>query len=131
MARRRRVRSAPRRAYGRFRRRVKSSRFPLSFAPAIAVPIGSMLFGNPGAATDGIVKYAQTGGLEGAAHEAMNVIPYELIGYKWDGTGWDWSIWARNIGLILGGWGMHTVANKTGLNRQMARVPLIGKYLSI
>jgi len=129
--RRRRYAMAGRSRRRSFRSRLAGKRFPLSYAPAIVVPIASMLFGNPHAGTDGIVHYAQTGGLQGAAHEAMNVIPYELIGYKWDGTGWDWNIWARNIGMIMGGWGMHTLANKTGLNRQMAKVPLIGKYLSI
>lgn len=116
-----------------FRSRLAGKRFPLSYAPAIIVPIASILGGGgsgSGQQHGGLIDAFSKGDMSYAMKEARNIIPYELVGYSWDGH-FDMGIWARNIGLILGGFGMHKVANYTGLNRYMAKIPMIGKYLSI
>ena len=98
--------------------------------PAILVPVGSMLAGNEGAGHTGLIRAVQTGDPEWIAHEIKNIIPYETIGYKWDGS-WDYGIIARNIGLIVGGGIVHKLATRFGANRYMDKIPLVGKYLSI
>lgn len=78
----------------------------------------------------GMIAAFQSGNMSTIASEFGNIVPYELIGYGWDGQ-WHFDIIARNLGLIAGGWAMHTLANKLGANRQFKKIPLIGKYVTI
>jgi len=102
----------------------------LSMIPSIAVPVGMILGGNDKAGHTGLIKAMQTGDPAWMAREVTNIIPYEIVGYKWDGS-WDWGIIARNLGLIVVGGMVHKMANRFGANRYMDKIPLVGKYLSI
>jgi hypothetical protein len=117
------------RRFSRFRRGFKSKKIPLSMIPSFAVPIGLMLGGN-GGVHSGLINAFKSGDPSYIMKETANILPYETIGYKWDGT-WDWGILGRNIGLIVGGMLVHKIATKFGANRYMSNIPIVGKYLSI
>jgi hypothetical protein len=58
-------------------------------------------------------------------------LPFETIGYaSWDGT-WNFNIIGRNLGLILGGMAVDKLATMTGLNKQMRKIPMLGRYLKV
>jgi hypothetical protein len=62
-------------------------------------------------------------------NEAANCIVAETTGYQpWSGT-WQWSILARNIGLVIAATIAHRLA--APLNRKMKNIPMVGKYISI
>lgn len=116
------------RAKKRWRKR--DTRFPLSFLPAIIVPAGSALAGASGVHT-GLIAAFQTGDPQQIANELQNILPYEIIGYAPCQKKWHFDVIARNLGLIIGGVVAHSLANKLGLNRQMRKVPWVGKHISI
>lgn len=127
MAKRKRIRRYAGRLR-RYRARSKDHRFPLSFLPAIVVPAGAILGGGDG--QTGMIAAFNSGNMSTIATEAKNILPLEIVGYRWDGT-WDFGIILRNLGLIVGGVAAHSLANRFGLNRQMKKVPFVGKYISI
>lgn len=129
------VRRMVRRRSTKKRKRTTSKRVPLSMLPSIIVPVGHMLAGNMPAGHTGLIKAFQSGDPEYIVNEFKNVLPYETIGYTGDWkspfNSFDMGIWIRNLGLIFGGAIVHKAANALGVNRFIAKIPLIGKYLSL
>ena len=114
----------------RFRRRRTRQGFPLAMAPAILVPVGQALAGHPSGYHTGLIKAFESGNMQTIATEIKNIVPYETIGYGYEGQ-WHPEIWFRNIGLIAGGYIAHAVANRLGANKQFKKIPIVGKYLQI
>lgn len=114
------------------RRRKTSRAFPLSMAPSAIVPIAAILGGGGSGqySHTGLIKAFQSGDLQKMMTEMKNIVPYEIIGYGWDGK-WDMSIPLRNGGLILGGLITHKLANASGINKYMRKIPIIGKYVNL
>lgn len=103
--------------------------------PAIAVPVGEMISGD-GRHLMGIGQAATqlaSGSLDigGFVKEATNSISYETIGYTPYENSWNFGIVARNLGLIAAGVLVHKLSTKFGVNRQMKKIPLVGKWISI
>jgi hypothetical protein len=114
---------------------MKDKTFPLAFAPAIAVPLGEMIFGDQphlmGIGT--AAEKLSTGQLDfaGFVKEATNSISYETIGYTPYQNSWNFGIIGRNLALIAAGVAVHKLSTKFGINRQFKKIPLIGKYVSL
>jgi hypothetical protein len=113
-------------------RRKKDKTFPLSFAPAILVPVTRIIAGD-GAHLMGVAKAVQTGDISTIAKETGFSIAYETIGLDYDSSGnltkFDWTIPARNLAMIFGGLLVHKFA--APINRKLKNVPYVGKYISI
>ena len=122
------LRSAPRRRryFGGFRRRMKSKTIPLSYIPALAVPLGFCISGD--SHMMGWYK-AATQQPENLLREVGNSLAYQTIGYDPNQGSFDWTIPARNIALIGGGYLVHRLAR--GVNSKIRNIPFIGKYVSI
>jgi hypothetical protein len=94
------------------------------------VPLGEAMAGAPGGYHTGIMRAIESGDMNTIMSETKNILPYELIGYGYEGK-WHPEIWLRNGGLIVGGALMDKAANALGLNAKLKRLPLVGKYLKI
>ena len=69
--------------------------------------------------------------MEQISNSITMTLPFETIGYaSWDGT-WNFSIIGRNLALILGGMAIDKLATMTGLNKQMRKIPMLGRYLKV
>jgi hypothetical protein len=118
-----------RRRYFRHKGVKHDRRFPLAYAPAIIVPAAKILFGN--GLSPGIVPAFQSGDMGQISNAITMTLPFETIGYaSWDGT-WNFNIIGRNLGLILGGMAVDKLATMTGLNKQMRKIPMLGRYLKV
>ena len=116
-----------RRFYGAIRHRVKDKTIPLSYLGAMAVPIAGIINGDPLVGTGGVMNHMSSP--QDAVNELANCLVAETTGYQpWSGN-WQWSIMARNIGLIAGAVIAHKLA--APVNRKMKNIPFVGKYLSI
>jgi len=119
------------RRYGRFRGRSSSKRIPLlPTIVGLGTTIVPAVFGGGG--YSGALPLAQAGDYGGAIREFMDVLCIQTTGYKpSDGSNWGLAkpaaTWTA-IGLSLLG---HWAANKFGLNRSIAKIPLVGKYIAI
>lgn len=114
-----------------FRRGFASKRVPLlPVVVGLGTTIVPAVFG--GGDYSGALPLAQAGDYAGAAREFMDVLSIQTTGYKpSDGSYWGFqkpaATWTA-IGLSLLG---HWAANKFGLNRNIAKIPMIGKYISL
>lgn len=85
-----------------------------------------------GAGFDGAIKIAQDKGIGEGVKEFMDVMSIQTTGYKpSDGSNWGWTkpttTWTTILVSILG----HYAMNKLGVNRYIAKIPMIGKYISL
>jgi hypothetical protein len=114
-----------------FRRGFKSKRIPLlPVIGAIGTTFIPALFG--GAHMDGAIKIAQSQGIAEGIKEFIDVLSIQTTGYKpSDGSHWGWNIpmqtWTVIGASMLGHW----AANKFGVNRNLAKIPMVGKYISL
>ena len=114
-----------------FRRGFASKRIPLlPVVVGLGTTIVPAVFGGGG--YSGALALAQSGDYGGAVREFMDILSIQTTGYKpSDGSNWGLAkpaaTWTA-IGLSLLG---HWAANKFGLNRSIAKIPLVGKYVSI
>jgi hypothetical protein len=97
---------------------------------ALGTTIVPALFGGGG--MDGAISKMQSGGIGEAAKEFIDVLSIQTTGYKpSDGSNWGWSkptsTWTTIIVSMLG----HYAANKLGINRNLAKIPMVGKYISL
>lgn len=123
----RRRRSYPR--YSRFRGRLKDKTIPLSYLGAALVPIAGILNGDPLVGTGGVMKELATGDIGKILNETANCVVAETTGYQpWSGN-WQWSILARNIGLVVAAVVAHKLARP--INAKIKNIPFVGKYVSI
>lgn len=119
------------RRYGRFRRHSSSKRIPLlPVVVGLGTTIVPAVFGGGG--YSGALPLAQAGDFGGAIREFMDILSIQTTGYKpSDGSNWGLAkpaaTWTA-IGLSLLG---HWAANKFGLNRSIAKIPFVGKYISV
>ena len=69
--------------------------------------------------------------IEGKYEDALNTLIGNFTGYSvWDGQfHWDWL--AKGWAPVIAGVGGHFVANKVGLNRNIRKIPMVGKYISL
>lgn len=131
MPRRRRRYAMAGRPRGRFRRHLASKRIPL--LPIVGVAGTTLipaLFGGGG--FDGAINIAQSKGIGEGVKEFIDVLSIQTTGYKpSDGSNWGWtrptSTWTTIILSMLG----HYAANKLGVNRTLAKIPMVGKYISL
>lgn len=63
--------------------------------------------------------------------ETLRQIAFEYSGYDINTGGWHSDIFMRNIGMWIAGAAGHYIANKAGVNRAIARIPFIGKYVGV
>ncbi|MCJ7767046.1 hypothetical protein MUP79_01460 [Candidatus Bathyarchaeota archaeon] len=114
-----------------FRRSFASKRIPLlPVVVGLGTTIVPAVFGGGG--YSGALPLAQAGDFAGAIREFMDVLSIQTTGYKpSDGSNWGLAkpaaTWTA-VGLSLLG---HWAANKFGLNRSIAKIPFVGKYISI
>ena len=85
-----------------------------------------------GGGYSGALPLAQAGDYGGAIREFMDVLCIQTTGYKpSDGSNWGLAkpgaTWTAIALSLLGHW----AANKFGLNRSIAKIPLVGKYIAI
>jgi len=119
------------RRYGRFRRHSSSKRIPLlPTMVGLGTTIVPAVFGGGG--YSGALPLAQAGDIPGALREFMDILCIQTTGYKpSDGSNWGLSkptaTWTAIALSLLGHW----AANKFGLNRSIAKIPLVGKYIAI
>jgi hypothetical protein len=114
-----------------FRRGFKSKRIPL--LPLIGVAGTTLipaLFG--GGDYAGAINAAQTGGIGEGVKEFIDVLSIQTTGYKpSDGSNWGWTkpttTWTTIILSMLG----HYAMNKLGVNRSIAKIPMVGKYIAL
>ena len=122
-----RARRSPR--YSRFRRRLKDKTIPLSYLGAALVPIAGILNGDPLVGTGGVMSKLATGDMGQILNETANCIVAETTGYQpWSGN-WQWTIVARNIGLVVAAVVAHKLARP--INAKIKNIPFVGKYVSI
>ena len=111
------------------RRGHRDKRFPLAYAPAIIVPASNIIFGN--GLSEGLIPAVQSGDMGQIQRALTRTLPFETIGYaSWDGT-WNTSIIFRNLALVLGGFAVDKLATATGLNKQIKKIPIVGRYLKV
>ena len=128
-ARARRVRMRARRSfprYSRFRRWRKDKTIPLSYLPALAVPLGFMFTGD--SHMMGWIKAIETQP-QNLPREIGNSLAYQTIGFDPNNNSWDYTIPLRNAALIAGGLLIHKFS--APINRKLKNIPFIGKYVSI
>lgn len=92
--------------------------------------------GIPGQGVAGAQQYVASGDYEGAVREFTDIIGINFLGYKFsDGSSWwtgdraisPWKTYTE-IGLgIAGSW----AANKFGVNKQIKKIPLVGKWIKL
>ena len=123
------VRAAPRRrrSFRSFFKRRTSHTIPLSYLPAVAVPLGFMISGD--SHMMGLAKAMESGNMGTIAHEVGCSLAYQTVGFDPNQNSWDWGILARNIGLAVAGMVVHRLARP--VNAKIRNIPLIGKYVSI
>ena len=81
---------------------------------------------------DGALKVGQSQGIGPGVREFIDVLSIQTTGYKpSDGSHWGWdkpaSTWTTILLTALG----HYAMNKLGVNRSIAKIPMIGKYISL
>jgi len=131
MPRRRRRYAMAGRSPRRFKRHFASKRIPLlPTIVGLGTTIVPAVFGGGG--YSGALEIAKSGDIGKAVIEFMDVLSIQTTGYKpSDGSNWGLAkptaTWTA-IGLSLLG---HWAANKFGVNRSIAKIPLVGKYISL
>lgn len=114
-----------------FRRRISSKRIPI--LPVLGV-VGTTflpaLFG--GGDYSGAINVAQSKGIGEGLKEFVDVMSIQTTGYKpSDGSNWGWTkpttTWTTILLTILG----HYAMNKLGVNRSIAKIPMVGKYIAL
>lgn len=110
---------------GKARRYVKSHRIPLSIVlPTVAPIFSNMGEGSIGAG--GFIKRVQEGHMEYISRDAMLL----YTGYDWSNGSWNWTRAKALQGIVVGAL-IHKGLNMLGVNRMIAKVPVLGKYISI
>lgn len=123
MAKRHAIRRRFRRpTFRRFHR--KSKRVPILPTLAVVIPAAQMI--------------QNAGGLQGfittATQDPMWVgkqLAYNYIGYDVDAHAFDGNKVIQNVLMYGGLMGGHMIANKFGVNRQIGKIPFVGKYIEL
>lgn len=124
-------RYSPRRRYRRFRK----GKQPLSLLTAIPALYSGLVqpvFGGEGYI--GALPYVQSGNFQDALLEAGNILSMNFTGFSMKGPDagqFNWQKPFNTYSRILAGWVGHKLATKAGVNRQMKKVPMIGKYIQL
>lgn len=114
-----------------FRRSFASKRIPLlPTVVGLGTTIIPALFG--GAGFSGALPLAQAGDYAGAAREFIDVLSIQTTGYKpSDGSNWGLTKPAQTYTAIIMALIGHYLCNKLGVNRSIAKIPMVGKYISL
>lgn len=115
---RRRI-SRARRYYSRRRRSAKSKAIPII---PVVTGIAPTLMG-----------VQAVGGIEHVMdnpQETVRQVLYQNSGYDMNTGGLHWDILTRNIGMWIGGYAVHMIANRT-VNKSIHKIPMVGKYISL
>lgn len=114
-----------------FRRSFASKRIPLlPTVVGLGTTIIPAIFG--GGEYSGALKIAQSGDYGGAVREFMDVLSIQTTGYKpSDGSNWGLAKPAATWGAIIAATLGHYALNKLGVNRNIAKIPMIGKYIAL